>query len=100
MPGRALNGARGRRDASSAAAEPGNFRLLGPGIALALVVPLLLFLKNPYMLLWPPLHAEDGTQMLAYYYCPRDPGSILRFYNGYVSLVPNAIGYFFCSFLM
>jgi hypothetical protein len=94
LPGRALNGARGRRDASSAAAEPGNFRLPGPGIALALVVALLLFLKNPYMLLWPPLHAEDGTQMLAYYYCPRDPGSILRFYNGYVSLVPNAIGFF------
>ena len=45
------------------------------------------------MLLWPPLHAEDGTEMLAYYYCHREPSSILRAYNGYVSLLPNLIGY-------
>ena len=45
------------------------------------------------MLRLPPLQAEDGTEMLAYYYCERDPGRVLRPYNGYVSLVPNAIGY-------
>jgi hypothetical protein len=64
----------------------------GPWL-LALAVFLVLFLKSPAMLLAPPLHAEDGTQMLAYYYCPRGPAGILRFYNGYVSLVPNAIGW-------
>ena len=93
MLGPSRDGAHGRRDATAATSEPGGLRLRRPWIALFLVVPLLLLLKNPDLLLWPPLHAEDGTQMLAYYYCPRDPGSILRFYNGYVSLVPNAIGY-------
>jgi len=62
-------------------------------VLLSVAIALLLLLKNPDMLLLPPLHAEDGTEMLAYYYCDRDPGRVLRHYNGYVSLVPNAIGY-------
>ena len=42
---------------------------------------------------WPILHAEDGPNMLAFYYNERCLDGVLRVYSGYVSLLPNLVGY-------
>lgn len=44
--------------------------------------------------IYPILAWEDGRDMLAFYYNNENPKSILRFYADYVSLIPNAIGWF------
>src|SRR5215510_4480799 len=60
----------------------------------ALLVHLTLnFARGPGALLEPSLAFEDGRDIFAFYYNQRDPASVLRFYVGYISLVPNLIGY-------
>ena len=41
----------------------------------------------------PRLPYEDGRDIFGYFYNHRHPGSILRFYNGYVALGPNLVGF-------
>lgn len=41
----------------------------------------------------PVLAFEDGRDMFAFYFNNGSPAGILRFYNGYVSILPNAIGW-------
>jgi hypothetical protein len=56
-------------------------------------VALVLFAKAPNLYLRPPLFYEDGRDLFSFYFEHRGPESILRSYAGYVSLVPNLIGY-------
>ena len=56
-------------------------------------VALILFIKAPHLYLRPPLLWEDGRDLFSFYFEHREPESILRSYNGYVSLVPNLVGY-------
>ncbi|HVX12355.1 MAG TPA: hypothetical protein VHC22_14325 [Pirellulales bacterium] len=56
-------------------------------------VTLILFAKAPHLYLRPPLAYEDGRDLFSFYFEHREPESILRSYNGYVSLVPNLAGY-------
>jgi hypothetical protein len=51
------------------------------------------FMRGPGALLEPALPYEDGRDIFAFYYDERDPASVLRSFAGYVSLVPNLIGY-------
>lgn len=51
------------------------------------------FFRDSASFLLPPLSYEDGRDFFAFFYNHRDPDSILRFYAGYVSLVPNLVGY-------
>lgn len=51
------------------------------------------FWRGPASVLEPALVFEDGRDIFAFYYDDRSVSSVLRFYGGYVSLVPNSIGY-------
>jgi|GEM_PF-4905906 len=51
------------------------------------------FFRDPASFLLPPLSYEDGRDFFAFFYNHRQPGAILRFYAGYVSLLPNLVGY-------
>jgi hypothetical protein len=66
-------------------------RLLKAGVFAA--VALILFCKAPNLFLRPSLLFEDGRELFSYYYDHREAHSILRPYNGYISLVPNLVGY-------
>jgi hypothetical protein len=44
-------------------------------------------------ILLPVLGHEDGRDMLALYFNDGNPLGVLRFYNGYISLLPNAIAW-------
>jgi hypothetical protein len=61
--------------------------LLGAAIFLFLLV------RNYPAFALPVLHCEDGREMLSFYTLFPAPEGILRFYGGYVSLLPNVIGY-------
>lgn len=60
---------------------------------LLLTVAAVSFFRDPTSYLLPPLAYEDGRDMFAFFYNHREPGAVLRFYNGYISLVPNLVGY-------
>jgi hypothetical protein len=49
--------------------------------------------RDPNVYRYPIAAYEDGRDMFGFYYNHPEPSEILRFYNGYVSLVPNAAGY-------
>lgn len=49
--------------------------------------------RDPGLFLVPGLPYEDGRDFFAFYYNHRQPGAVLRFYAGYVSLLPNALGW-------
>jgi hypothetical protein len=66
-------------------------RLLKAGVFAG--VALVLFAKAPHLYLRPSLIYEDGRDLFSFYFEHREPESILRSYNGYVSLVPNIVGY-------
>ncbi len=51
------------------------------------------FARGPGAILDPALAFEDGRDVFAFYYAERDPASVLRFFAGYVSLLPNLLGY-------
>lgn len=48
--------------------------------------------RCPEVIVSPPLWYEDGTYIFGYYYSNNSLGSIFRLY-GYLSLLPNLIGY-------
>lgn len=54
---------------------------------------LILFARSPGVLLLPPLQAEDGSHVFAYFYEHREPIQILREKGGYIPLLANLIGY-------
>jgi len=51
------------------------------------------FFREPASYSLPPLSYEDGRDFFAFFYNHREPEAILRFYAGYVSLIPNLVGY-------
>ena len=63
------------------------------GLGVLAAVAAVHFFRDPANYLLPPLSYEDGRDFFAFYYNHRDPGAILRFYAGYVSLIPNLLGY-------
>lgn len=63
------------------------------GLGVLVAVAAVHFFRDPANYLLPPLSYEDGRDFFAFYYNHRDPGAILRFYAGYVSLVPNLVGH-------
>ena len=50
-------------------------------------------LRDPVLFESPAAPYEDGRDVLGFFYNHPEPGSILRSYNGYVSVIPNAAGY-------
>ncbi len=77
--------------AALALSDDGRCRVLAVTALLAHLA--LNFARGPGPLLEPSLAYEDGRDMFAFYYNERDPSSVLRFFAGYVSLVPNLIGF-------
>lgn len=63
------------------------------GLGVLVAVAAVHFFRDPANYLLPPLSYEDGRDFFAFYYNHRDPGAILRFYAGYVSLIPNLVGH-------
>jgi hypothetical protein len=62
-------------------------------------VPIIVFIflaRDFNALFKPVLELEDGSQMFGYYYNFDGLGSLLRWYLGYLSLLPNILGYL-CS---
>ena len=57
-------------------------------LALAIIVS-----RDPHAYLAPAALLEDGKYLLEYYRAERGPGAVFRYYQGYVSLVPNLVGY-------
>ena len=51
------------------------------------------WLRAPDLYRLPIAAYEDGRDVFGFFYNHREPGSILRFYNGYVSLLPNLAGW-------
>jgi len=49
--------------------------------------------REPGALLHPVLEVEDASHLFGFYYLQRDPSTLLRFYFGRISLVPNLVGY-------
>ncbi len=63
-------------------------------LGLFLVIIAVIVIHSWQDVLLPVLGHEDGRDMLAFYFNDGSPWGILRYYGGYVSLVPNAIGWF------
>ncbi|MFC1762666.1 hypothetical protein ACFL6U_11370 [Planctomycetota bacterium] len=61
------------------------------GVFIAILI--ILGIRSGKSIIYPPLRWEDGTHMLAFYFNSTNPADIFRFYAGYISLIPNAIGY-------
>ena len=61
---------------------------------LFVLVTLIIFIRASNAFVYPILHCEDGWHLLAYYLEHDDPRDIWRFYNGYLSLLPNIASYF------
>lgn len=61
----------------------------GIGISLFLIM----VLRSYQAVLWPVAAYEDGRDILGFFVNNPNPSSILRSYNGYVSLGPNALGW-------
>ncbi len=66
---------------------------------LFLSIAAILILRCFNAVFFPILHCEDGTEMLAYYANHPALSGILRFYAGYISLLPNLIGFLSTSLL-
>lgn len=64
-----------------------------PGLGLLVAVAAIHFFRDPANYLLPPLSYEDGRDFFAFYYNHRSPGAVLRFYAGYISLIPNLVGH-------
>jgi len=54
---------------------------------------ILTFVRSHNAYIYPILHYEDGTIMFAYYINHPAVAGIFRFNGGYISLLPNGIGY-------
>ncbi len=54
---------------------------------------LVTYFRDPNLYRFPAAAYEDGRDMFGFFYNHPEPGSIFRFYNGYVSLLPNLAGY-------
>ena len=63
------------------------------GLGVLAAVAAVHFFREPASYLLPPLSYEDGRDFFAFFYNHREPAAILRFYAGYVSLIPNLVGY-------
>ncbi|MDM8562292.1 hypothetical protein QUF54_02960 [Candidatus Marithioploca araucensis] len=61
---------------------------------LFILVTLIIFARTFNAFVYPILHCEDGWHLLAYYLEHDDLREVWRFYNGYLSLLPNIAGYF------
>jgi len=57
-------------------------------MAAFLVIALILFAKNPYLYLWPPLQFDDSFLLQHHV---NDPDNWIFFHSGYFSLLPNVI---------
>ncbi len=66
--------------------------LLG-SLGFFLLIVALLALRNHDAIRLPILGHEDGRDIFAFYLQHDHPGAILRSYSGYVSLLPNALGW-------
>lgn len=53
----------------------------------------ILAIRSRHAVILPVIGFEDGRDMLAFYFHNGNPSAILRFYNGYISLLPNALGW-------
>lgn len=58
---------------------------------LAIVAVLVARSSNAF--LYPVMWGEDGTELFLYYLDRRAPSAIIHFYQGYVSLLPNLVGW-------
>ena len=70
---------------------PARDRLLFVALFVASIA--ITYARDPDLYRLPAAAYEDGREMFAFYYNHPEPSSILRSYNGYVSLVPNLAGY-------
>jgi hypothetical protein len=66
-------------------------------LSLSLLIATILVLRCFNAVFYPILHCEDGTEMVAYFLNNPHPVEIFRFYNGYISLIPNTIGFLVTS---
>ncbi len=60
---------------------------------LFILIATILGLRTFDAVFYPVLHCEDGTEMLAYYWNHPHPAEVFRFYMGYISLIPNIVGF-------
>lgn len=67
-------------------------RPAGSALLLLLVLGILL-LRSFDAFVHPVLHCEDGTEQFVYYRNNPSPAGIFRFYDHYVSLLPNLLAY-------
>ncbi|MCG8456828.1 MAG: hypothetical protein MI919_11155, partial [Holophagales bacterium] len=79
------------RQPASGGGSPDSGRWLAPAVVAA-VASILVF-RSFNAVMYPILHCEDGTEMLAYYLNRPHPLGVFRDYAGYVSLMPNLMGY-------
>lgn len=69
----------------------GNTRLISAALFLGIFV--ILAVRSWDALSFPILGHEDGRDMFAFYFNNGTPCGIFRYYAGYISLLPNAIGW-------
>lgn len=62
-------------------------------IALFLAAVAFTYWRDPGVYKLPNAAYEDGRDFFAYYYNHPEPGSILRSYSGYISLISNVVGF-------
>lgn len=66
-------------------------------LGLSAIIACILLMRCFNAAFYPILHSEDGTEMVAYYLTNPHPSEIFRFYQGYISLIPNTIGFLVTS---
>ncbi len=62
-------------------------------ITVFIITLLVIFYRSYTAFRYPILLFEDGKIMLAFYMNNPDPAGVFRYYNGYISLLPNIVGY-------
>jgi len=62
-------------------------------LGLSATIAVVLVLRCFNAVFYPILFNEDGTQIFAYFLNNPYPSEIFRFYEGYISLIPNLIGF-------
>jgi hypothetical protein len=62
-------------------------------ILLFVGVVIVTLMRNYNAFVLPALYWEDGTMLFAFYTNDPSPLGLFRFYNGYISLLPNLAGY-------
>lgn len=80
-------------DAPMATLRPTFSRSTRMSAAIFLGIFSIMALRTWPALTLPVLGHEDGRELFAFYFNHPSPTEILRYYGGYVSLVPNAIGW-------